>query len=174
MPTISNFHAHVLDRIAAANNLAYDLPPTVEGITRRSNILAATIHLGALVGDRADNDNCGPLNLPGQDVACWANSCLEWGRADQGWLSDWRYNQACLGWKAQVDNWLAQLAILIAPVDPAQAEVIQSVRDEADTITEQADLVMPDLATVVTETPTALKVLAGLGLAYFAWSEFSR
>jgi len=160
MPTaISNFHQHVLDRIVAANNLAYDLPPTVEGLTRRSNILAATIQLGALVGDRANNDNC------------WANSCLEWGRADQGWLSDWRYEQACLGWQASVDNWLAELSALVAPIDPAQAEVIDSVRDEAATMSEQAAIVTPNPGDIFDNTPTWLKLAALAGLGYLVWEQ---
>ena len=172
-PVISNFHQHVLDRIAAANSLAYDLAPTVEGLTRRSNILAATIQLGALVGDRANNDNCGPLNLPGQDVACWANSCLEWGRADQGGLSDWRYEWACLDWQASVDNWLAELASLVAPIDPAQAEVIDSVRDEAATMGEQAAIVTGTPRDIFDNTPTWLKLAALAGLGFLVWEQAS-
>lgn len=174
MPTqaaISNFHQHVLDTVASANELAFNLPPTVEGLTLRSNILVATIQLGSLVGPRSENEACGPFNLPGQEVACWADSCLEWGRADGGLLDRLRFNQACAGWASEVDNWLVELSNLVSQIDPAQAEVIESVRDEGQTIQQEASEVVPTAGEVLQETPAALKLVAVLALGFLVFRE---
>jgi hypothetical protein len=169
---LSVYHSDLLTTVNLARSSAFESPPGLA-----NQLVSAANQLELLISDRYENPDCSSVgNVPGQDVACYSNSCLLWGRPDAGLIDEALFNFTCDEWQASVNNWTQQIANLLQAVDPGGAEYAQAVSDTGVGIQEESSEVFPEvgdiLPTAVQALPAWLKIGAVALGALIVWDKF--
>jgi hypothetical protein len=151
---ISVYHSNLLQVASTAREAAFTSEPSVA-----NQLVSAANQLELLISDRYENPDCSSVgNIPGQNVECYSNSCLLWGRPDAGLVDEGLFALSCGEWQASVNNWTQQIANVLQNVDPGGAEYVQAVADTGENIQQEADDVFPDAGDIL---PTAVDALPG-------------
>jgi hypothetical protein len=136
---LSVYHSNLISVSNEARQAAFSASPSLA-----NSLVSAANQLDLLIGDRYENPDCSVVNLPGQPVECYSNSCLLWGRPDAGLVDESLFTQFCDEWQANVNNWTQEIANLLTQAEEPTAEFAQAVADTGANVYLENQEVWPD------------------------------